>query len=865
VPVSKLALAGHAPSSASTSATSGTPEASRAADLGLRPDHSNRSEPLVPAMSGSFQTAGSLQLPAKAAEQAPWAVGHSFRLGPSAEIGQARLLDRTAVSSVSGAVDQLNRGLVSCPEGVCVVYSAVHCAYYCLHRPEKREAALALFRRQLEEDFPKPKASYASNGKARTRGAVHVRRISSMPVMGESLPGNMGLDSVDNEERFRSPKFTDVHLEGAGSGMAASDADAQETPERPAVVYESGSAEVQRYPRLPPRHVEGRVRAVSPDRILQRTTPDKASPPPLNVRRAEQSSPSISSMRSAITSPGLKPSRQETAPAVQRASSAHSSGPSSHFSPRMRKRVLGHSSPQARLATRPLMTRGLGSASDAETPRTSSVECSVARNFEKDFECEVDINRRTFQLIEVIGRGAFGVVWLARERDAPQKREIAVKAITTKDASGFATAAFEAELLQILTAAMPAASRVHVPQYVAHSSTRTAGGGGGIVRLAMSFVPGGALDKWLYGISDEEHKTVDVAQLVDGHLPGGQQGSWMFTNSCVIVRHLLSQLSSVFAALQPIAYHRDVSSHNVLVHFLDDDPLRPNFALIDFGLAVRSGSWIREWRNSNLAGDPRYWTPSAWMAFAFGFKYVATHPNSGFQQQYLGRMDHFSLGVLGLEALFALWHTGEAYEGKHPGLLEVRAAWCKYWVAVIHLFQMFHRQGAQEVRQFLAQSQDEGVTCLCNHLRQLRQSLRTAAVHPLNARCAALLRVLADLIDERGTVSWNEVPQMLAEDGEDISNQTPRYAAPVEQARSSMALVDTTLNSPMEHRRIRSTGGTLDQELRRFEPEISQVLFKTMQTQPQWGSLSTNTCSSSYSVDMLSRSFTHARPLSGYM
>lgn len=494
-------------------------------------------------------------------------------------------------------------------------------------------------------------------------------------------------------------------------------------------------------------------------------------------------------------------------------------------------------------------------------------------NEEGEVESEVDIGRRTFQLLDVVGRGAFGVVWRAVDKHAAERVEIAVKAVSAKDSASFATASFEAELLQILTAAMPTASRVNVPQYIAHSSTRTKGTDGGVVRLAMSFVPGGALDKWLYGISDEEHKTVDVAQLVDGHLPGGQQGSWTFRNSCSIVRTLLLQLSGVFAALQAIVFHRDVSSHNILLHFPEgDESLRPNFALIDFGLAVRSGSWIREWRNSNLAGDPRYWCPSAWMAFAFGFKYVATHPNPGYQSQYLSRMDHFSLGVLGLEALFALWNTQEAYEGNHPGLLEVRAAWCKYWVAVVHLFQMFHRQGAHEVRQFLAQSQDEGVTCLCNHLRQLRQSLRTAASHPLNVRCAALLRVLADLIDERGTVAWTEVSQMLGEDDMEPGVRTSPRVSASPQPRSSMALVEAPSAGPerMDHRRIRSTGGTLEEgSLRRFEPEISQVLFKTLHSQqPQWtGTLLSHSpvASNSFSPDLLSRSYTHTRPMSGYM
>jgi hypothetical protein len=295
----------------------------------------------------------------------------------------------------------------------------------------------------------------------------------------------------------------------------------------------------------------------------------------------------------------------------------------------------------------------------------------------------------------------------------------------------------------------------------------------------------------------------------------------------VIVRDLLTQLAGVFGSFQPIAFHRDVSSHNVLVDFARG-ARRPDFALIDFGLAVRSGSWNREWRNSNLAGDPRYWTPSAWMAFAFGFKYVATHPNAGFQHQYLARMDHFSLGVLGLETLLALWDAGEAREGRAPCMPEVRAAWAKYWASVIHLFQMFHMQGAQEVRQFLAQSQDEGITSLVTHLRQLRQALRAAAAQPANFRVSALLLVLADLVDEKGTVRWTEVPTMLGEDLQASVPEVTMYdtleeadidgSIGVDGTRSVKALA--VRRESVAHSRIRSTGETLDQELQRCEPEV---------------------------------------------
>lgn len=323
----------------------------------------------------------------------------------------------------------------------------------------------------------------------------------------------------------------------------------------------------------------------------------------------------------------------------------------------------------------------------------------------------------------------------------------------------------------------------------------------------MSHIAGGTLDKWLYGITDEEHKTVDVAQLIDGNLPGGQQGLWLLTKACSIVRELLSQVAEVFVTLQSIAFHRDVSSHNVLVDF-NQGIESPNFALIDFGLAVHSGSWNREWCQSNLSGDPRYWTPSAWMIFAFGFQYVATHPNSGFQNQYLTRIDHFSVGILGMEILFALWRTVAANEENSSCMLEVRAAWVKYWTVAVHLFQMFHMQGAQDVRQFLTQSQEAIDTLLVNYLKQLRQALRAAAVHPLNTQFAALLLILADLIDEKGTATWEEILAMLNEDIFHANTQEDTHETN-ETALSSMALIEPpySISQRSMHSRIQSTDG----------------------------------------------------------
>lgn len=473
----------------------------------------------------------------------------------------------------------------------------------------------------------------------------------------------------------------------------------------------------------------------------------------------------------------------------------------------------------------------------------------------------VEIANRSFRLIEVIGRGAFGIVWRARE--AGLSEDLAIKVVSAKDTAGFVAAAFEAELMQILQATCSQSTR-HMPRYIAHNASKlNSQEGGGTVHLAMSYVSGGPLDKWLYGISDEAHKTADIADLVKGRMPGSQQGSHTFERACGVAQELLQQLSTVFIAFQPLAFHRDVSSHNVLV---DVDPASPSapggrldFALIDFGLAVRSGSWSQEWRSSNLAGDPRYWTPATWMAFAFGFKYLNTHPNPGFQKQYLTRIDHFAVGILALETLFVLWQPEEALQQTNPTLWQVRAAWEEYWTQTFRMFQMFHAKGAQEVRQLITHSQDEGLVSLVERLRQLRHTMRTAAEQQVNAGCACLLHLLADLVSENGTACWGDVPAALVK---------PRIpAATAVSASSDQSAVTARLVSPkaplqspigarrFSHGRFRSTDGaiTVMQDFTRPDPVGAEQYGAVIARSP------TSMCR-----DQLSRSLSHMRRPSGH-
>eukprot|EP00929_Paragymnodinium_shiwhaense_P108619 TRINITY_DN7492_c0_g1_i1.p1 TRINITY_DN7492_c0_g1~~TRINITY_DN7492_c0_g1_i1.p1 ORF type:complete len:1043 (+),score=199.62 TRINITY_DN7492_c0_g1_i1:69-3197(+) len=382
---------------------------------------------------------------------------------------------------------------------------------------------------------------------------------------------------------------------------------------------------------------------------------------------------------------------------------------------------------------------------------------------------EVDIGGRIFLLEEIVGRGAFGVVHMGKERGAPpEEPRIAVKVVKATSTQAFQAAAFEAEVLRLLTVRLPKASWDYVPRYLSHSTTRAAGGRGegGELRLAMSFIKGVSLDQWMYALTDEDHKGVDARMLANGELKGGQQRTLSLAGACSLTRSLLLQIGSVMSVLQSIAFHRDVSSHNILIdagQALNKDASAAKFALIDFGLAVRSGTWQREWNTANLAGDPRYWAPATWMAFAYGFRYVETSPNRTYLNQYFHRLDHYSVGILGLEILFATWNTA-AEEHRCPRLAEAHEAWKRYWYLCMRFFQMFHRNGPQDLRTHLARSTTEGLVQVTVLLRQLCTTLRTAAAAAQqsdNGSLAQLLLVLADLIDERGQMVWSQMPMAL--------------------------------------------------------------------------------------------------------
>jgi serine/threonine protein kinase len=87
----------------------------------------------------------------------PWSVTQTFRVCGVGEesvfLGQARLLDRHTITSVSMAVEHLNYGMLSCPEGFCIVWSASNRFYYILFRPELKDFAYSKFKSRDEESL----------------------------------------------------------------------------------------------------------------------------------------------------------------------------------------------------------------------------------------------------------------------------------------------------------------------------------------------------------------------------------------------------------------------------------------------------------------------------------------------------------------------------------------------------------------------------------------------------------------------------------------------------------------------------------------------------------------------------------------
>lgn len=402
------------------------------------------------------------------------------------------------------------------------------------------------------------------------------------------------------------------------------------------------------------------------------------------------------------------------------------------------------------------------------------------------------IGTRTFDRIRSLGSGSFGVVWEVTERSRESGHLLALKKSSPKDNKEMVEACLlEAEVLRELAQRLPATvvEQNFVPRYEAHCLLSNAGQTQ--VLLAMSKLSGRPLDRWLYGVDERMLNTMSIEAILDGPLPDGQRSTKSLEQACDFTLALMNQMTPIFEKLQTIAYHRDISAHNFLI---DIEGQKPHFSVLDFGLAVRSSSWKSEWHGRNIAGDPRYFSPAAWMQLTHGFKYLENNPRTDWKQQYVGRLDHYSFGILVCELLFGLWQGPTEFEEEkaekmpsatwRTNLEAARQAWRAYWATCVGLCQRFHSQGSRAVRHHLAGGHLDAVAeqmqALCASLAQAAQGCPgNAGDHP---RARALLRAAAELIDPRSSIGWQELKLRMAELPEGSFDSGSSEAAEAAQA-----------------------------------------------------------------------------------
>lgn len=108
---------------------------------------------------------------------------------------------------------------------------------------------------------------------------------------------------------------------------------------------------------------------------------------------------------------------------------------------------------------------------------------------------------------------------------------------------------------------------------------------------------------------------------------------------------------------------------------------------------------------------------------------------------------------------------------------EARAAWRAYWARSYALFQRFQAGGSrgyERLRNKLASGQDLH-HLLADH-RTLCACLRAAAAEEAGSLCGSLMHAVVELIDAKGSLSWEQLPELLQEQATALSRVPPRVA-----------------------------------------------------------------------------------------
>lgn len=420
---------------------------------------------------------------------------------------------------------------------------------------------------------------------------------------------------------------------------------------------------------------------------------------------------------------------------------------------------------------------------------------------------EVEIGEHRFRCLDVLGKGSYSEVWRGEVlKGGAGAQEVALKEVRCGSQVELQQAIFEVQVLLALVRSTPSSNSFAAPPRVPRCISYQVDpcNNGWKVRTAMTVVPGESLDVFIR------------------HKPAPTLTRETATRRAVnIAAKLIRDIAPTLQLLAPIAWHRDVNSHNILIDTTHDDTSdvqgineKTSFWLIDFGLAVDSQSWVTmhgRWRTEDIGGDSRYWPPSSWIMHLLG--------PEGFQgrqelcDQYQRRLDIHGLGITALELLCTIANASPASESQSKELAEaweqIFTVWHKYrvdvwrwWAAVYSVFS-----AGGDIAPVQAQmNRDRVVDQLIVLLSDIRAALRHCI--PLEDESAGyVLSTIADMVDEMCTFELTDVPAMLG----DKVCALPMQAASL--SASSSAPLGRTVSSLTLRQRPRSPSPHRPQDL----------------------------------------------------
>lgn len=403
-------------------------------------------------------------------------------------------------------------------------------------------------------------------------------------------------------------------------------------------------------------------------------------------------------------------------------------------------------------------------ASPVLSPRRSCDAQGIAGGFspnspmvEQDYAegAEVRMGNHRFICLGALGRGSYGEVWRAKVISGEDHlKEAALKEVLCRSQSELQQAIFEVQVLLALErAAAPHGVELRVPRCISYKVA--ASPRGWRVRTAMTVAPGESLDFFIRR----------PAPPNGGSAPAVRK-------ALVLAARLLRDIGPSLQLLGPIAWHRDVNSHNILIdgapEHADETYLAQNasFWLIDFGLAVDSQSWVSEtgkWRTEYIGGDSRYWPPSSWIMHLVGPEGFERRPD--LCEQYQRRLDIHGLGITALELLCSVaMSSGEAEELQL--WTPIFRAWKAYREAVWHWWSVVYAVFSTGGDLGPVQSQlveERLIERLLDLLSKIRRSLRNCAEQLAETaeKPQKLLRMIADMLDEGKAFDLQEIQQIL--------------------------------------------------------------------------------------------------------